>query len=538
MWHDARTVLRSRPTTRITSVLARGALLVLLALAGGAGTAYAPTATFAVVGAVFAAGLWLIMREGRPARPKPGPALAFDSYVQEEGEATDPPGVWITRAVSAYLLIFWVVLVMPMTEVVPAREVGLQAAAAAADGSSKTQILILLYGLIGMLFLPAALRKFSESFRWVLALWLLYLCWGYASLYWTSYAPLTLRGVVAFALVSLGSLGLGAGFYGARRDGVRLLLRHIFVAGVISALAIIAPMVIQPGHAISILDPSQRLWVDGHFTRYISRPVMLALLVILMTSIIGLRRWRNTDFVWVVVLLIPILALKTRGPLLFAMLTLAAVYLLYRAQFQYRVMQAGMLLLVAVGTYVSYLRGFIDLLLPFLTRGDLESTLTLTRRTPLWTILEAKAQEHLFTGVGFSAFWSPENLAKVKAAVGFPVVSAHNGFIEEVLATGLVGLGLFLLFWIYTMTLAARRARLGDPLGWLALLFMVFYLMLNITTSLLQNHLELPMMAVFALLGLMAVRRDPESSNPRQAREAAAGGSGRRKTRPLGVGGR
>jgi O-antigen ligase len=265
---------------------------------------------------------------------------------------------------------------------------------------------------------------------------------------------------------------------------------------------------------------------------------MLALLVLVMASTIGLRRWRNIDFVWLVVLLIPILALKTRGPLLFAMFTLATVYLLYRAQFQYRVMQAGMLLLVAVGTYVSYLRGFIDLLLPFLTRGDLESTLTLTRRTPLWAFLETKAQEHLVTGVGFSAFWSPENLAKVKAAVGFPVVSAHNGFIEEVLATGLVGLGLFLLFWIYTMTLAARRARLGDPLGWIALLFMVFYLMLNITTSLLQNHLELPLMAVFAIVGLMAVRQEPRPSDPRHTPETAAGGAGRREVCPLGVGDR
>jgi O-antigen ligase len=514
----------------------RGAALVLLALAGGAGTAYAPTATFAVVGVVFAAGLWLIMGGGRAVAPKSAPAPTFDLYVREENRAVHSPGVWITRAVSAYLLAFWVVLVMPMTEVVPAREVGLQAAQAAADGSSKTQILILLYGLIGLLFLPAALKRFSESFRLVLALWLLYLCWGYASLYWTSYAPLTLRGLVAFALVSLGSLGLGAGFYGARPDGARLLLRHLFVAGVISALAIIAPMVIHPSHAISILDPSQRLWVDGHFTRYISRPVMLALLVIVMTSILGLRRWRNIDFVWVVVLLIPILALKTRGPLLFTLLTLAIVYLLYRAQLQYRVMQAGMLLLVVVGTYVSYLRGFIDLLLPFLTRGDLESTLTLTRRTPLWAFLETKAQEHLITGAGFSAFWNPENLAKVKAAVGFPVVSAHNGFLEEVLATGLVGLGLFLAFWIYTMTLAARRARLGDPLGWLLLLFMVFYLTLNITTSLLQNHLELPMIAVFALVGLMAVRQVPRSSDPHRAPETAAGAAGRRKARPLGVG--
>ena len=296
-------------------------------------------------------------------------------------------------------------------------------------------------------------------------------------------------------------------------------------------------MLFHPERIVSILDASQRLWVDGHFTRYISRPVMLALLVLVMTAVMGLRRWRSFDIVWIVTLVIPILALKTRGPLLFALLALGVVYLLYRVQIQYRVLQIGILLLVIVGTYVSYLQGFIDLLMPFLTRGDVESTLTLTRRTPLWAFLETKAQEHLLTGVGFSAFWSPENLDQVKAIVGFPVVSAHNGFIEELLATGLVGLGLFLAFWIYTMTLAARRARRGDPLGWLAFLFMTFYLMLNITTSLLQNHLELPMMAVFGIVGLMAVRRVEEPSTLNHGSKGVVGKTRRRGVSSLSIGG-
>lgn len=512
--------------------MVHGVTLIVLALAGGVGAVYAPLVTFVLAGAVFILGLWMLPREGHKA---PSKLLRTELLETNTGqESGDEPGVWVTRLVSAYLLIFWLTLIAPLTRYAP-REVGVQAAQAAAEGSLKTQVLIILYGLIGLLFLPAALKRFDEAFRWVFVLWMLYLVWGYATLFWTAYTPLTVRGLAAFALVSLGSLGLGAGFYGRHREGMRLLLRHVFVAGMLSALVTMVPLSIHMSQ-VNILDPTQRLWVDGHFVRYISRPVMLALLVLVMTTILGIRRWRTFDWLWVILLLIPILALKTRGPLLWTMLTLAVVYLLYRVHLRDRVLQVGMLLLVIVGTYVSYFRGLTEMLMPFLTRGDTESTLTLTRRTPLWEFLIAKVQESPIAGVGFSAFWNPENLDQVKAVVGFPVVSAHNGFIEEILATGFIGLALFLLFWIFTMTLAARRVRRGDPLGWLALLFMIFYLILNITSSLLQNHLELPFMVVFAVIGLLAVRRVPERSQQHSPQRAAKENVKRRNVQPASIG--
>lgn len=514
----------------ITTALWSTALIVLT-LAGGVGAVYAPFATFALAGIIFAVGLWVQTR--RPGNPANRVAAPEPAYPDPDENAPDQggPGVWTTRLVSAYLLLFWVVLIAPMLKYAP-REVGAQAAEVAASGSLKTQVLVILYGLIGIAFLPAALRRFDQTFRWVLALWMAYLSWGYATLFWTAYPPLTVRGLAAFALVSLGSLGLGAGFYGRHRQGVKLFLRHVFVAGVLSALVVTIPLPLHLSQ-VNILDPAQRLWVNGHFVRFISRPVMTALLVLVMGAVFGLRRWRTYDFGYVLLLMVPILALKTRGPLLWTALTLILVYLLYRVRVQDRVLQVGTLLLVVVGTYVSYVRGVIDPLVPFLTRGGTASTTTLTGRTPLWEFLTTKAQENLLTGVGFSAFWNPENLDQVEAVVGFPVVAAHNGFLEEVLATGIIGLGLFLVFWIYTMTVAVRRARRGDPLGWLALLFMTFYLILNLTSSMLQNHLELPFMVVFAIIGLMAVRRPP--AHTRRPQNSVRTGRLPAK-QPLGVG--
>jgi O-antigen ligase len=310
---------------------------------------------------------------------------------------------------------------------------------------------------------------------------------------------------VAFALVSLGSLGFGAGFYGARPDGARLLLKHIFAAGMISALVIVLPLPLHLG-AYNPLDPSQRLIVAGDFAKYISRPVLSAALMLVICTVMGLRRWRQRDWLWLLILVAPILILKTRGPMLWAMLAFGLVYLLYRARAHERAFQAGMLLLVAFATYISYSRGLLELLIPFLARGDVDQTLTLTGRTDLWAALLPEFLGRPFLGYGFAAFWNPVNLQIMEGAAGFPVVSAHNGYLEELLSTGVIGLILLMVFWVYVMLLATSRGRQGEPLGWIALLFTVFYLFLNISTSLMQNYMEVPFIIIFALLGLMASR--------------------------------
>lgn len=475
------------------------ALVVCLSIVGGAGFVYAPLPIVVMAGAIFALGTWLMVRNRRERVQREwsygltGGAL--------EGFASQ---AWIGRVVGAYLLTFWVVMVIPMLDVAE-REVGDQAAQSAASGSLQNQVMIASFGLLGMLFLPGAMMRFERAFRWAFGLWMLYLGWAYATLFWTNYEPLTTRGLVAFALVSLGSLGFGAGFYGARTDGARLLLKHIFVAGVISALFVVVPLPLHLG-SYNPLDPSQRLIIAGDFTKYVSRPALSAALVLAMTAVMGLRKWRSRDWMWVFLLVAPILILKTRGPMLWAILAFGLVYLLYRAQAHERVFQVGMLALVAFATYVSYSRGALELLVPFLARGDVDETLTLTGRTDLWAALIPEFLERPWLGYGFSAFWSPANLERMEAVAGFPVVAAHNGFLEELLSTGAVGLLLFMAFWIYVILLATSRGRHGEPLGWLTLLFMVFYLFLNVSTSLMQSYMEVPFIIVFALLGLMASR--------------------------------
>jgi O-antigen ligase len=149
----------------------------------------------------------------------------------------------------------------------------------------------------------------------------------------------------------------------------------------------------------------------------------------------------------------------------------------------------------------------------------------LTGRVPLWPILLPEIEQRPWLGAGFAAFWNPENVYQFEQLAGWPVTSAHNGFLEEVLNTGMVGLAILLTFCFYTMVVAVSRARRGDPLGWLAFLFLLYYLLHNLSISLMQEYFEVPFVIVLATLALMSSK--PMTYSPTLRREAPGAARGR-----------
>jgi exopolysaccharide production protein ExoQ len=273
-----------------------------------------------------------------------------------------------------------------------------------------------------------------------------------------------------------------------------------------------------------LLDPSQRLAIGQNvsMTTYVVRPVMCALLALAATQMLRVRRWRKRDWLWVMVLVLPLLALKARGPILWGILAFAFFYLFYRTWLRDRLLQAGLLLVIGIGTYVYSSAGTFSWLVPYLTRGNVHNVQTLTSRIPLWQILQPHIEEHPWLGAGFAAFWSPENVYQIEQLVGFTAVSAHNGYVEELLNTGVVGLAILLTFYFYALVVVVRKARRGDPLGWLAFLFLLYYLLLNVTNALMQQYLEIPSIIVLATLSLMSSKPVTYSSTLRRGAPGAA----------------
>jgi exopolysaccharide production protein ExoQ len=493
---------------------AQVSLFAALAFVGGVGAVYAPVPTFTAVAATFALALWWFIRgQGRPGSP-------VSKSVKQKSK---PRSTLATKFVSVYLLLWWLALIAPIATYAPRVTSSVDVSSAVAQGSLQRQVLVLSFGLVGALFLPTAMKRFDLAFRWVVALWALYLCWAFASLSWSIYPPLTIRSVGAFALVSVGAFGLGAGFYGSLPNGRDLFLRHVFMAGVLSALVVLIPL---PLHwdEYDLLDPSQRLSIgEGvSMTTYVVRPVMCALLALAATQMLGVRRWRKRDWLWVTVLVLPLLALKARGPILWGILALAVFYLFSKTQLRDRLWQAGLLLVIGIGTYVYSSAGTFSWLAPYLTRGNVENTESLTGRIPLWEVLQPYIAEHPWLGVGFAAFWSPEHVYLIEQLVGWTAPSAHNGYLEELLNTGVMGLAILLTFFFHTLVVVVRKARRGDPFGWLAFLFLLYYLLLNVTNTLIQQYLEVPLIIVLAMLSLMSSKPMTYSSTLRREAPGAA----------------
>jgi exopolysaccharide production protein ExoQ len=486
------------------SVAARTSALAALALVGGVGTVYAPVPTFTGVAVLFALGLWAFAGNRQPA-----PAGAKISGE----ERIKPRSTLATKLVSGYLLVFWIALIAPLLAYSPRGPSSL----GVSQGSLSNQVLISTFGLVGALFLPAAIRRFDGAFQWLAALWIVYLGWAAASLIWSIYPPLTVRNVIAFILVSVGCFGLGVGFYGGLPNGRDLFLRHVFWASVLSALVILLPLPFR-FQQYDLLDPSQRLDIGGNFSAYVTRPVMASLLALVATYILGVRQWLKRDWFWVVVLVLPLLALKSRGPIVWGMLALGIFYLFYKTSIRDRVLQGGVLLMIGVGTYIYYsenvLQTILGPLVPYLTRGNVQATENLTGRIPLWQALIEQFWDHPWLGAGFAAFWSPLHIAELASSGVMGRSSAHNGYLEELLNTGVVGLIILLAFCLGTLTEALRRARRGDPLGWLVFLLMVYYLLLNLTNALTQEYFQPPFVAILVTLGLMASgpAKDPATS--------------------------
>jgi hypothetical protein len=98
----------------------------------------------------------------------------------------------------------------------------------------------------------------------------------------------------------------------------------------------------------------------------------------------------------------------------------------------------------------------------------------LSNRLPLWDILLADLEKHPWTGPGFAVFWSPENYARLELIIGRSAVSAHNGYLEE---------------------------------------------LLNITNSFAQDFFQFPLLLILTLLGIIMSKSAMEQTSSREPPE-------------------
>jgi exopolysaccharide production protein ExoQ len=161
-------------------------------------------------------------------------------------------------------------------------------------------------------------------------------------------------------------------------------------------------------------------------------------------------------------------------------------------------------LVVAIGTFMV---ADYEQLLASVGRDS-----TLTGRTELWQEIFDLIERRPWLGYGYGAFWSPAGgeMMLLRRAIGWPVLSAHNGYLDVWLQLGALGLILLTLSLIGALATLARQ--LYEPnatvVVWVALM-LTYLLVYNVVESVFLRQNDLTWAIYLATVAGLARERSP-----------------------------
>jgi exopolysaccharide production protein ExoQ len=296
---------------------------------------------------------------------------------------------------------------------------------------------------------------------WRAAMWspliVVLLALAMASMLWSLAPADTLRRCFAITGTTLLGLYLAARF--EPRELIRLLGWAFAVVMVLSVLFVAA----KPGVGISG-PPHPGAW-RGVFSHKngMGQTMLLALLTFVTLAATSRRkRWPIALAVGAAGLLV----LSTSKTPLAVGSVLVLVGLLVRAMYRHPDRAGYLGALVVIAALAAPFAVFV-ILEPVLTL--LGRDLTLTGRTDIWQMAWGAILESPLLGYGYSGFWTATTgpVLDIWFIAGWQVPNAHQGFLDLMLAFGVVGLLLYVLLFLRTMIRTLRMVRRGDP--WTAL---------------------------------------------------------------------
>jgi exopolysaccharide production protein ExoQ len=386
------------------------------------------------------------------------------------------------------------------------------ASAATADGSVYNKVLIAVLLAVGLLHFRSAANAARKS-GVAVSLMLLgaYISWSLLTILWSDDPALSIRRLGAYIMIVCACACLGCGYYGRDSDQLQLLRRHVSVAGVIAVVAFVVAAARNSASPGDMLAPEWSL-KEGFYVAPFAFTTAYALTAVAAHT--GRAVWKNVlaigGFIFV------ILAVKARTNVLAA----TASVLVCRAYLARRVKRLALLLLaIAVAAIIfdfvtgaraiqlaaGLLEDSSPQILPYVTIGRGEEDLSsMSGRAPLWNVLYAEVPRQPLLGHGFGAFWTAGRLEQIYGLVGWRAVVAHNGFLDEILATGLLGFILMISFWGHAFARLLVCASRGQWFGAMVLAWLVLLLLSNTTASIFQADVfQFPLLA--SLVGIFAV---------------------------------
>jgi exopolysaccharide production protein ExoQ len=421
------------------------------------------------------------------------------------------------RLTCLLLALWWIASLYPLMAPQNVTEQLQMAADATAQGSRQNQVIVISFAILGGVYLPSALRvlRTRQDARRLMYLLGIYMLWAAVTILWSDDVMLSVRRLAQFLFLVIGVIGLGAGFYSRTSDGTLSLAKHALYASWLAISVLVVSRLWNQSFS-DLLSPEWSLKSDtaAQFYIYPVAYAVIAAFVLYSTA-------RTKQVVSLSILVLVLVLLKGRNMLAG---TLATVLLLFALRSKgIAARGAGLLALILLAGQIDLATGgrlfllSVNLVsnsltawLPYLTLGNgMEDLLSLDSRLPLWQALWGYFSDHPLIGHGFGAFWNPDRFDEIYRAAAWPAVAAHNGFLDELLATGVVGLGIFLIFWLRSTRVALSSGHDDNQAKYLVFGWLLLFLCFNSMGSLLQSYFAAP--TLFSLTALFALLAEPHS---------------------------
>lgn len=329
--------------------------------------------------------------------------------------------------------------------------------------------------LFGATLIAAVMRR-TPTFGYSVLLWplALYLLWSAATLPWAADADIAMRRLLLqFCIV--GSILLPIAMIDAPVVVHRVLVAVAFVAVLLN----VAAMAVVPDTPLGYAGIYSQKNVLGEAA---------ALAFIVFVTGVDLPDRGSRALAWcgapLAILLLVLSRSKTALTLSLIAPALALVVLALArlAKMKPSVLMAGASVLAVALILIAFGAGMrLNSVLGFVF-GDA----TFTGRTDIWHFAWSEIRTRPLTGFGFNGFWGAgENSAVSFAGSDFlsSILEAHDGYLDVLLETGAVGLGLVACLALVTLKLFDHALASQASRGLLFLSLVFFFLVHNVVES-------------------------------------------------------
>lgn len=294
-----------------------------------------------------------------------------------------------------------------------------------------------------------------------------YLLVAAASFFWTADRGMCLRRLIVTGCCVAAAAGI------ARRFSMRELCWL--------AVAIIGPLVTL-GLLSELRLGTFRPWAgDYRFSGSVHPNTQTMYLTALALAAIGLARstprWRVALWTIFAASLLLMLLTKSRTGNASTLCAIAAVLLVQTSvRFKF---SAGLVLswLALGGLWLLMIAGY-DPVVDFrdaLLLGRAEESDTLSGRAFIWPAVGYFIKQRPWLGYGYESFWNPTHVETISEELGWGLREAHNGYLDVLLSTGIVGLACGVGILLAGLAAASRGCvKLRDPAYALPLGMLVF----------------------------------------------------------------